>query len=375
LKTKKHNIYYFIAGEASGDLHGAALIKHLKSFDDKALFYGVGGDQMVAQGLQSLLPMKQISVMGFVEVFKRLPFFLKLLNKVFFHIKHTKPTKVVLIDFPGFNLKLAKKIKQNSSINIIFYVSPQMWAWKENRLEYIKKYVDKLIVLFPFEKNWYENRGVDVKYFGHPLVETYQQKNDENPTLKYDINPNNYIVALFPGSRKQEIKRHLPIFKKTVALVQKKIQNIHFIIRASSNINIDIENDLGLFNKYTIEKNNSFRAFDSAHFAIVASGTATLECAITNTPFVVVYKTSYISWLITKIFIKVPFASIVNILNNKKIVEEFLQHNASSKKISSYVVEYINNNETVDFSHLVNSLSLKNTYQNTAAFIVDFNND
>lgn len=373
MKTNKNNTFYFIAGEASGDLHGGALIKHLKSFNNQAVFFGIGGEKMEAEGMQSLLPMKEISVMGFVEVFKRMPFFLKLLDDVVSDVVRIKPKTVVLIDFPGFNLKLAKKLKKNTSVNIIYYVSPQMWAWKENRLKYIKKYVDKLIVLFPFEVDWYQKRGLGVKYFGHPLVESYQQLKEMNLLAPYQVKTNDFIIALFPGSRQQEIEKHLPILKQTIARLNSVNQQIHYIVRVASNMNFKIGRDLGLLENYSIEKNNSFRAFDQADFAIVASGTATLECAVTNTPFVVIYKTSFLSWLITKTFIKVPYASIVNILSNKKIVEELLQGRANSKLIADYVLEKINDSKDASLSAAVNTLSQKNTYKNTADYIFNFN--
>ena len=376
MKTDRQNTFYFIAGEASGDLHGAELIKHLKKLNNKALFCGIGGNKMVAAGMHSLLPMKKISVMGFVEVVKRLPFFLKLLNDVVCDIKLKKPKTVVLIDFPGFNLKLAKKIKKNTSINVVYYISPQVWAWKENRLKYIKQYVDKLIVLFPFEIAWYKKRGINVKYFGHPLVESYQLSKKMGQHKPYDIKRDNFVIALFPGSRQQEINEHLPILKQTVAQLNSVNKKIHYIVRISSNINFEVGRDLGLSENFTIEKNNSFRAFDQASFAVVASGTATLECAVTNTPFVVIYKTSFLSWFITKTFIKVPHASIVNILSNKKIVEEFLQSRAKAVLLAGHLIKQISKGDGgCDFSSLIATLSQKNTYKNTANYIFNFKND
>ena len=375
MKQNNKKKLYFIAGEASGDLHGAALIKHIKSIDNNSFFYGIGGDHMVAEGLQSLVPIKQISVMGFVEVFMRLPFFLNLFNKVLKNIREINPSKIILIDYPGFNLKLAKKIKQQSDIDIIYYISPQLWAWKENRLQYIKKYIDKLIVLFPFEKRWYKNRGINVAFFGHPLVENYMIRNKASNINTYQIATNKYIIALFPGSRKQEIKLHAPVLKQTILKLQKSCSNLHFVIRLSSNVDFDIKKDLGLLKNYTVEKHSSFVAFSAANFAIVASGTATLECAASNTPFVVIYKTSFVSWVITKTFIRVPYASIVNILSQKEVVKEFLQDNASADKLVPYILDHINSKQTVDYSKMIASLAYKNTYYNTAQYIFNFHND
>ena len=367
MKTNKTYKYYFIAGEASGDLHGGNLIKAIKTLNPSIGFYGIGGRSMEKEGLRSLVSLKKLAVLGFWEVFKKLFFFLNLKKQVLQDIQQLKPDKIILIDYPGFNLKLAKAIKQKSSIPIIYYISPQLWAWKEKRIKIIKENIDKMIVLFPFEKEWYQKRGLSVFYFGHPLIETH------NHFLKSYCATNHsskYTIALLPGSRKQELKRHLPIYKKTIYELNKTNLNIHYIIKLFDFQNFNAKEDLGLHKNFSIEKGESFKAFHDSCFALVASGTATLEGAIANTPMAVIYQTSWISWILAKCFLRIPFVSLVNILNKEKVVEEFIQHHAKPKIIARHILKSIKNNTEFNYSKIKQDLNKNNIYKRTAREIL-----
>ena len=352
MKNKRLTKYYLLAGEASGDLHGGNLIRAIKKVDSRSSFFGIGGKSMINEGLCSLVSLNQIAVLGFFEVIKKLPFFLQLKKNVIEDINKVLPDKIILIDYPGFNLRLAKEIKRELNIPVIYYISPQLWAWKENRIEIIKQYIDEMIVLFPFEKEWYKKKQINVKYFGHPLIELYNNFNKKESYIK---NNSTFTVALLPGSRRQEIKKHLPVFKKTIKRLKKNIENIHFILQVAPGIKINIKKHLELSDdEISIAKNESFSAFHQSDFAIVASGTATLEGAISQTPMVVVYKTSFFSWFLARCFLRIPYVSIVNIINKSELVKEFLQFQATSKKIAESVESFYKK-ETVspDYSKII----------------------
>ena len=367
MKNKKTNKYYFIAGEASGDLHGSHIIKRIKQEHPNSSFLGIGGPKMEKEGLKSVVSIDKLAVLGFWEVLKNLSFFLKLKKDIINHILESKPDKVILVDYPGFNLKIAQAIKKNSSFPVVYYVSPQLWAWKEGRLNIIKKNVTKMIVLFPFEKDWYLKRNYKTYYFGHPLTELHS---DFLKKYKKNTFNSKFVVGLFPGSRKQELSKHLPLYKNIIKNLNKHNKNIHYIIKLFDCSGFNALQSLGLTENFSIEKRESFYAFHDCDFAVVASGTATLECAISNTPMAVVYKTSWFSWLIAKLVLRIRYISIVNILNKEPVVKEFVQNNASPKKISNYIRMFINKNLTIDYSQTNKMLYKKNIYKNTAMEII-----
>ena len=393
-------------GEASGDLHGANLIEQFKKQSGVSLcFRGLGGPKMIKSGLTPVENFERLAVMGFYEVLKNLLFFLKLKRKVIQDIIECQPSKIILIDYPGFNLKIAESIKKNIKINtkIYYYVSPQLWAWKENRLNAIKKYIDEMIVIFPFELEWYQKRGLSVKYFGHPLLDNYSKSNE---VARNDLSstPQNFTIGLFPGSRKQEIKKHIPVMQGVIDKLElydffnyfgKPVDcQINIIVGIVDNKEYYDINPMFVSKKSKIKYiEDSFGAFEKSDVAIVASGTATLECAITETPMVVVYKMSKISWWISKYFIKIPFASIVNILAEKPkgIVEEFLQNDCTSAKISLEVKKLLcfgrdevednenkieeeyeipRNKQKRELKKIIKKLGNGDSYQQTAKFII-----
>ena len=366
---KKNKLYYIIAGEASGDLHGSNLITSIRSLDPGIRFRGLGGPLMNQCGLTSLASFNQLSIMGFVEIIKELRFFIKLKKTIINDILISKPQKIILIDYPGFNLRIAKSIKRLSSIPIIYYVSPQVWAWKENRTLAIKKYIDTLVVLFPFEKPWFKTRQIDVQYFGHPLVDLYREK------LIFQKKATNNLVGLFPGSRLQEIKKHVPILLKIVVKLLKINPNLKFVVSLAPGLPVSCLNQLCVLKNISLDSSESWNTFNKVSVAIVASGTATLECALSQTPFVVIYKTSFFSWFIAKLFLSVPYISIVNILANKIVVKEYLQYQISINNISSEIIKLLENPKNIRNSllNVTNLLGDGSAYLNTAKYIVNFN--
>ena len=255
-------------------------------------------------------------------------------------IKTSHPHKIILVDYPGFNLRLAKQIHALFDVEIIYYISPQVWAWKETRIKKIKKYIDKLIVIFPFEVSWFKQRGVDVEYFGHPLI------NPRNAPLIKKTNSSLFTVGLFPGSREQEIEQHLPLLEETIALLRKTNSKMHFVVCLAPGINIKKMEPLQKLGGVEIIADTR-AALCCCSVAIVASGTATLECALSNTPFVVIYKTSLISWFLAKYLIAVDYVCIVNLLANKKVVEELLQKEATPKNVVGAVLKLLDTMDVV----------------------------
>ena len=369
---KKNKTIFIIAGESSGDLHGAGVMREMKSIDKSIIFVGLGGERMAQQGLQSLIPIEKLAVMGFWEVAKNIFFFIKLKKTILQKIKQTQPDKIMLIDYPGFNLSVAKNIQQKFNIPIIYYISPQLWAWKEKRIEHIKQYIDKMIVVFPFEKDWYYKRGVEVEYFGHPIIDTGKQ-------YKYTtLDCNNSInIALCPGSREQEINRHMPILCKLIkqypSVEGKKINFI--IIRARGLQKHILTKHLNGLN-VTITDETILQTFQKIHFGIVASGTASLESAITTRPLIVVYKMSWISWFITKKFVKIPFACIVNILAGEKMIPELLQDDFTVKNLKKYLDAYLEEESQTNYEHKINNiielLGSGDSYKKTAEYILNY---
>ena len=224
-----------------------------------------------------------------------------------------------------------------------------------------------MIVLFPFEKSWYAKRGVLVHYFGHPLSETF---NSFSKNFKKDRKNNKKTIALFPGSRQQELQKHLPLYKKIIFELKKREPDLFFILKLADGPSINVKKELGLRDNYLLEKGESFKAFIESDFALVASGTATLECAFAKTPMAVIYKTSWLSWFLARVFLKIKFVSIINILNNAKLVEEFLQNSADPKIIAGHVLESLKSNSKLNYENILNSMTQSHIYKNTASHIV-----
>ena len=322
-----------IAGEDSGDLHGAHLIKEMKKIDPDFTFYGVGGDKMIGAGLNHIEHIKNLNVIGIVEVLKHYPRIKKIFNKTVSLIKEINPQQVILIDYPGFNMRLAKKVKQ-LGVSVTYFILPQVWAWNSKRAEQLKKLCDKLVSIIPFEKQWFKKRNIDVHFVGHPLISILDKTFEKNFLhQKYNIDQNKKIVALMPGSRKSEIKKHWGVFLDTIKQLKKdnkhEIQPV--LIQAP---NIAIEN---VPDNIIRIKDNHYEALSSADVAIVCSGTATLETALLRCPMVVCYKLSSITWFLAKRMASVKYLSLVNLIVGKEVVAELLQNNMKPKNIAKEI--------------------------------------
>ena len=347
--------YYIIAGEASGDLYGSNLIKEIKKIDSKATFRAWGGDLMNLEDVRLVRHYKDHNYMGFAEVIWNLRTILKNITFCKEDIKKYNPDALILIDFPGFNMRIAKYFNK-SSFPILYYIAPQVWAWKEKRVELIKKYVDNLYVILPFEKEFFKKHGIETTYHGHPLLEHIINFKKDKSTPKLDfiktnnLNPKRPIIALIPGSRKQEIIKKLPIMLNAVSSYS---ENYNIVI-AGMNMHKAIYQSISYNNNVNIVYENTYNLLNLSSFALVTSGTATLETAFFNVPQVVCYKANWISYSIAKSLVKIKFISLVNLILDYESVKELIQNDLNNIKLKEELRKIIN------MSH---SNSIKNDYK------------
>ncbi len=312
---------FIIAGEASGDLHASRLIEALKKLQQGISITGVGGDKTKKEGCKLIFHYQKIAFMGFSEVIKQLPVIINAFSRVKKEILKTNPDVIVFVDYPGFNLRMARWAKKKG-YNTVYFIPPQVWAWREKRAYKLKKYLDQIICLFPFEKEFYRKFDMEVLYFGHPMVDEYNRFQASNEFLStYNLNKNGY-VALFPGSRKQEIESILPVMVETT----RRFPQEQFVLAAGNDFNRDyFENFLADTGNITLIENNQKEIMAHAKTGIITSGTATLEAALSGMPMVVVYKTTSLNYRIFKFFAKVNFISLVNLVAGKQLVRELIQ--------------------------------------------------
>lgn len=361
--------YYIIAGEASGDLHGSNLIKEIKKLDAAADFRAWGGDKMQALGIQLVKHHKDLAFMGFIEVLRHLPTIIRNLNFCRQDILKFSPDVLILIDYPGFNLRLVKWAKENY-LKVIFYISPQVWAWKESRVSLIKKYVDKMLVILPFEKAFYKKYNYDVEYVGHPLVEVVETFKREN--IQQEVGN---TIALLPGSRKQEIKKKLPVMLEMAA----KFPEYTFIVARAPGIPDEFyESILSSYKNVTAVSDRTYSTLLQSKAALVTSGTATLETALFGVPEVVCYKADEISYQIAKHLIHLKFISLVNLIMNREVVKELIQNDLTVEKLGHELREVITNETKIkqikkDYAELKDLLRQGgNASANSAKIIYDF---
>ncbi len=320
--------YYLIAGEASGDLHGSNLIKSLKKEDPQANLRCWGGDLMEKAGSTLVKHYKDLAFMGFIEVAAHL-------NTIFKNIAYCKkdiaafdPEAIILIDYPGFNMRIAEWA-HDKGYKVIYYISPQVWAWKENRVKKIKRYVDKMLVILPFEKEFYQKWHYDVDYVGHPLADVIEEA---RITGSGEALSNHKIIAVLPGSRKQEIQKKLPIMLK----MAQHFPEYEFIIARAPNQEKEVYQEiLATFSDKNIKsvQNRTYDLLQQAEAALVTSGTATLETALFHLPQVVCYIGNPISYVIAKRLIKIKYISLVNLILDKEAVPELIQGDLNEKNL------------------------------------------
>jgi lipid-A-disaccharide synthase len=333
--------YYIIAGEASGDLHGGNLVKELKKLDKNAHIRCWGGDLMQAAGGELVKHYRDLAFMGFVEVLMNLRTIFKNLAFCKQDIEQYKPDILVLIDYPGFNLRIAEWAKQNG-IRVIYYISPQVWAWKENRVKKMKQCIDKMLVILPFEKDYYKNKwNWEVEYVGHPLVEVVESFEASGNSLQAagDKKP---VVALLPGSRKQEILKKLPVMLE----LSREFPSCQFVVAKAPGLDDSFYKQmLQPYSNVSSVSNQTYALLSRSEAALVTSGTATLETALFGVPQVVCYKGNRISYEIAKRIISIKYISLVNLIMDKPVVKELIQHEMNAENIKKELYLLLNDQQ------------------------------
>lgn len=348
------NSILIIAGETSGDNVGGLLCAELKKLRPDLELFGLGGDRMKNAGVDIIYHANQLSFLGFWEVVKNLPFIREVERNVLAQIDQSKPSLAILIDYPGFNLRLAKKLRERK-IPIIYYVSPQVWAWGKGRIQKIKSLVDKMIVVFDFERQMYKKEGMDVEWYGHPLLEIVRSNCSRDGFLKnLGLSPDDRYIGLFPGSRKQEIARILPEMKATIELLNGHGMSYKGIVGCVPGIDEKLYKDIGGGNLIYVQ-GRTYDLMAHSELNLIASGTATLECAILGRPLFVLYKTSAITYHIARRLIKIPHIGLVNVVAGKKIVPEYIQSECQAAQIAQDIEKYFS--DEIGRTKMVKNLS------------------
>ncbi len=325
-----------VAGEASGSLHGANFITELKKIIPDLVCYGIGDEQMRKVGVDVYVNVSELSVVGLVEVVKHYPRLRGILKKMRYMLKSSPPNLLVLIDAPDFNLRLAKTARRYG-IKVMYYISPQIWAWRSSRIKTIKKCVDMMAVVFPFEVGFYKNAGVPVKYVGHPLLKdafatTGRDKFFSNEKL--DVNKK--LIGLFPGSRKSEIENNFPVLIRAALKLSQQRTDLQFITPIASTIEKNLVKkfiDHAAVNVTTTTA-NIYDVISACNAIAATSGTVTLQITLMQTPLLIVYKISPITYQILKKLVNFTFAGIANIIAGKEICREFIQHEATPENVA-----------------------------------------
>jgi lipid-A-disaccharide synthase len=331
-----------VAGEESGDQHAAEMVHHLKAKCPTLRFSGVGGRHMEDAGVELVSDLARYGVMGIVEVIR----FFKTIRRAFkaiqAHLTHHKPDLLILIDYPGFNLRLAKFAKQHG-IRVLYYISPQIWAWKAGRIHTIRQCVDHMAVILPFEKAIYEEAGVPVSFIGHPLMK-YTRPNAEPISLRQALNLpiNDRIVAMLPGSRKHEIERHMPVLVETARRLLCEDDKLHFVIPVADTIDIQSINTYTNNLPFTLIQGRAMEVASCSDCIIVASGTASLECALLEKPMCIIYITSYLSYCLACWLVHIQYLGLCNILQHQMIVPEFIQYDCNAEELTKMTRQLLN---------------------------------
>lgn len=367
--------YYVIAGEVSGDKHSAFLIRNIKQQDPKAEFRGFGGDYMQQEGVSLVRHIKDLAYMGFIEVVAHLKTILNNLKFCKQDILSYHPDAIILTDYPGFNLRIAK-FAHKHNIKVYYYVSPQVWAWKKGRIKTIGKVIDKLFVILPFEKEFYKQHNIEVEYNGNPLLDEVsdfkQQEENKELFLKQYSLGEKPVIALLPGSRTQEIKKMLP---EQIKIFDKYKDKFDFVIAGVSTHSIEFYKNIIGERNIKVIFNETYNLLNISAAAIVCSGTATLETALFNVPQVVCYKSSLLSYLIAIYIVHIKHISLVNIIMKKEVVKELLQQDCNYDNLLQefnqicFDHEYVNQMKN-EYQELYKLLGSSGCSENMAKYIV-----
>ena len=337
-----------VAGEASGDLHAAKLVRALREVagDRPVEFFGSAGQRMREEGVKAVVNADGLSIVGLPEIGRALPMFLKAFKSLRDAAKAVRPDVVVLVDFPDFNLKLAKSLSRQG-LEIVYYISPQLWAWRGYRMRTVRKYVDLVISILPFEKEWYAKRGIaHVEYVGSPLArEVHATTSKAEFCRSHELDPEKPIVALLPGSRHKEIVRILPVMLAAAAVMSLSEPAVQFVIAAASEGDLSeisaIIEDNKSTGKFLVVCDETFNALQAADAAAVASGTATLETGIIGTPMAIVYKTSALNYKLLRPLIDVEHFGLINLIAGERVAQELIQDEFTGEALAAELLRLL----------------------------------
>jgi lipid-A-disaccharide synthase len=330
-----------VCGEASGDLHAAELVKAIKDIYPSVRFTGLGGKKLKAEGVQLYYDLTKLAVIGFWEVLRHIKTFKKIFRRVLDEAAKDKPDLAVLVDYPGFNLRLAEKLHE-MGIPVIYYISPQVWAWGKNRMKSIKKNIERMVVLFPFEEKLYKQNNMPVSFVGHPLLDVVKANEPRSSFLaKQGLSPDKLTISLLPGSREKEVKSLLPVMLKSCQEINEYFYGrAQFLILRSPTVKKELFDQalIGLKIPLKVISDATYDSIAASDFCLVCSGTATLETGILGTPMVILYKVNFLTWAFIRMMIKIPYIGLVNVVKERKVCEEFIQFQCNPKDICAYLI-------------------------------------
>ena len=367
--------YYLIAGEASGDMHAANLMEQIQNLDSQWEFRYWGGDRMQEKGGYLVKHYKYHSFMGFAEVLTHLPVIIKNLKHCKQDILEYKPDVLILVDYPGFNLRIAE-FAHKHGIKVVYYISPQIWAWKENRVHKIKKVVDRMFVILPFEKDFYQKHGMDVAFVGHPLLDEMKNRNqtfDHDRFRKENGLDDRPVVVLMPGSRKQEVKRMLPVMVNAA----NKYRGYQYVIAGTKHIPEHLyHNIIKDRDDIKLLTGKTYPILQIARAGMITSGTASLETALFHVPQLVMYKASTFSYWIAKKLVNLNFISIANLIFDKEVFKEFIQNECNVSNVSGELYRILEddsyrNNMLENYELLEKKLGGRGASERVAKAIID----
>lgn len=335
-----------VAGEASGDLHAAEVLRELKRLDPTIETFGIGGDLLAGEGMRLVHHAREMGIVGFFNVLRHLRMFRRIYHDLISEIARQRPDVVLLVDYPGFNLRLARRCK-DLGLRVVYYISPQLWAWRRGRVKQVAKYVDRMIVIFPFEETFYREHGIEAAYVGHPLIE--EIGHIQRPPKKNDV----VRIALLPGSRKAEVATLLPAMLDAVDVLGRERTIDACVVQAPTIPRALIDHYVTGRNVRVVEYDNG-EAVAAADVALSSSGTATLECAVLGTPVIVMYRLSQANYWLGKMVVTIPHFALINIVAGKQIVPELIQGDVNGERIAAETRRLL---EPVNYARVVEELA------------------
>ncbi len=337
-----------IAGEASGDAHAGRMIAALKKIAPEVAVKGIGGDTMREAGADIMIDFSELAVMGLVEVIKRYRSIKKIFNQVVAELKQNKPDLLILVDYPGFNLKLAKQAKK-LGIPVLYYISPKVWAWRAGRVKAIKQSVDHMAVLFPFEVDIYQQAGVPVSCVGHPLVDAVKKNlSSKQAKIKMGFKLNRRVLGLFPGSRRSEVEALLPVMLDAAERVQKQYENVDVVLPVASGLNASFIEEIVSKSNVPVKmiEGDFYQLTSSCDAIVAASGTVTLEIALLGVPHFITYRVAPMTYRILKRLVRIPYVGLCNIVTGGNVVMELLQDEVTAERLEAELITRLTANDS-----------------------------